>query len=109
MVVVLEVVDNRAAVELAEKERRAKTAVADDEVGLYLRARLQCLEDAVRLRDLIFEGATAIVRALRRATARLIPNAPDAGGVLCRRSLGDKGTFVPWTARQVAGDLARPP
>lgn len=77
VIVVLEVVDNRAVVELAQEEGRPEAAVADDQIWAEPR-RLARLIGRVRVPDRVLKGAGAVVVGPSGPPAQVKTDAPDA-------------------------------
>ena len=96
MIVILAEIDDRhIRIKLAKKQRGAKAAVADDQVGLDVLAILERLIDAIAMPDGVFERAGAEMVLRGRAAGELVLNALDAR-VLSADGLVGKRARQPW-------------
>jgi hypothetical protein len=80
-VIVLEVVDDRRAVQLPQRQGRDEAAVRDDDVGADIGPRLERLVGGLRVQGDVLEGAAVVLAAVRRAALDRVRDAGDAGDV----------------------------
>jgi len=103
----------RAAVQIGQKQRRAKAGVADDDVGLDLRTRLHGHVHRLRMPHADLAVQITEVRVARGAPAlvRDQPNAPvqprrqPAAKTIRQRAI-DERALHPRLPAQVAGDVS---
>src|SRR5262249_16871098 len=94
VVVVLEVIDDRAAIKFAQEHRGNVARMADDEIGYDIGAGLEGVVNAVAVPDEVFKGGAAVIRALGGPAAQSILDALDPIG-LARFLARNKGDAMP--------------
>ena len=105
VIVVLEVIDDRAVVKVGQKRRRTEPTVSDNEVRLHFGMRLHHFVDTVRVPHTVLERPAAIVDRLGRSAGQLVLkplNAIEHSG----RQLAYERASKAMLLDEIAGDVS---
>ena len=104
MIIVFEIVDDRAAIQIPEKQSGTKTTMPDNQIRLDAPMRLERLKNRVAMPDTVFECPTALVRTGSSRALGFVLDAADSpdGG---RGQFRDKRTLKPVVLDQILRDM----